>query len=112
MTRDELAKAIVKLPGWRWLPGMLAVDTGLRLDEMTADWDARMPDLTDPATGGCMLVMLSRELDAVATIAGPEYAHIQAADDLGGIHEACGPSVGVACARVALALGRWPGGGS
>jgi len=34
---------------------MLSLDTGLRLDEMTDDWEADLPDLDDGATLGCLL---------------------------------------------------------
>jgi len=44
------------------MPGMRAVDTGLRLDEMTVDWDARIPDLSDPATLGCLLALVREAL--------------------------------------------------
>ena len=56
----ELAERAVKAKGWRWMPGMLALDTGLRLDEMTDDWEAELPDLSDPATLGCLLYLVRR----------------------------------------------------
>lgn len=54
----ELAERTTACKGWRWMPGMLALDTGLRLDEMTDDWEAELPDLNDPATLGCLLMIL------------------------------------------------------
>jgi len=54
----ELAKKAVACKDWRWMPGMLALDTGLRLDEMTDDWEAALPDLSDPATLGCLLALV------------------------------------------------------
>lgn len=54
----ELAERAVACKRWRWMPGMLALDTGLRLDEMTDDWEAALPDLTDPATLGCLLALV------------------------------------------------------
>ena len=59
MTPDQLAELgnrAVACKGWRWMPGMLSSDTGLRLDEFTfeKDWEAKYPDLTDPATLGCL----------------------------------------------------------
>ena len=58
MTENELAKRAIACKHWRWMPGMLALDTDLRLDEMTSDWEAEAPDLTDPATLGCLLVLV------------------------------------------------------
>jgi len=53
----EIAQRAVACKHWRWIPGMLSSDTGLRLDEFTLeeDWEAKYPDLTDPATLGCLL---------------------------------------------------------
>jgi len=58
----EAARRVVTLPGWRWMPGMLAVlpdappvriveiyDAGNALQEH--GW---LPDLSDPATLGCL----------------------------------------------------------
>lgn len=58
MSEKELAKRAVACRHWRWMPGMLAFDTDLRLDEMTSDWEAESPDLTDPATLGCLLALV------------------------------------------------------
>ena len=55
---NELAERAIACKGWRWLPGMLALDTGLRLDEMTDDWEAELPDLSDPSTLGCLLALV------------------------------------------------------
>ena len=51
---EELGRRAVACARWRWMPGMLSLDTGLRLDEMTDCWEAELPDLTDPATLGCI----------------------------------------------------------
>ena len=63
----ELAKRAVACKGWRWMPGMLAVPTEgmvtapLRLMD-DRDWPhdlgLRLPDLTDPATLGCLLALV------------------------------------------------------
>jgi hypothetical protein len=65
-----LAKRVVACKGWRWMPGMLDVHGGrvvsvegglLRLDYRDDDDPIRtsasacLPDLTDPATLGCLL---------------------------------------------------------
>lgn len=72
---DALARRAVACPRWRWMPGMLAalsegmVTSPLRLtDERRLhypdeyDWPhdlgLRLPDLTDPATVGCLLALV------------------------------------------------------
>ena len=118
------------LPGWRWMPGMLAT-TGYRTlrnkdgltwgvcqDEQTdqepwpfaEDW---LPDPDDPATAGCLLLMLSvagisMHLDSDDGSARVEWWH---PDDLEGdplVFEA--PTIGRVCIMVAAHIGRWPGG--
>ena len=76
-------QALVRAPAWRWMPGMLTAD-GERIirsnrnpnvfDTMSVDVDgkrgrlrSRWPDLTDPATLGCMLA-LAREAWADPTL--------------------------------------------
>jgi len=54
----ELAERAVACEGWRWMEGMLSADTGLRLDEMTDEWEGAVPDLSDPATLGCLLALV------------------------------------------------------
>lgn len=54
----DIAREMVALPGWRWLPGMLT-DLGERVtDAMVADDPLPtlgvLPDLTDPATLGAV----------------------------------------------------------
>jgi len=70
----ELAERAVNAKGWRWMPGMLSSDTGLRLDEFTLekDWEAKYPDLTDPATLGCLLTLVREALS---------YEHVWIARD-------------------------------
>jgi len=60
MTEEQiaLARRAVACRGWRWLPGM-ADCHGRRLRE--GDWldpAAEFPDLTDPATLGCLLALV------------------------------------------------------
>lgn len=60
MTEEQiaLAKRAVACKGWKWLPGM-ADCYGRRLRE--GDWldpAAEFPDLTDPATLGCLLALV------------------------------------------------------
>lgn len=69
------------------------------------------PLLTDPATAGCLLFLLG---DAVSTVYGPgEEGSWQVSvyrDGAGHDEPRHGITLGEACARAALALGRWPGG--
>ena len=61
---NDLAKRLVACKGWRWMPGMLAIvprmtvgvrlSTGDELDEALVP----LPDLTDPATLGCVLQLV------------------------------------------------------
>ena len=67
----DLARRAVACKGWRWMPGMLEVDgarsNGEQYDgsvwvdycgggyEPVAGW---IPDLTDPATLGCLLALV------------------------------------------------------
>ena len=65
---SDLAVRTVSCKGWRWLPGMLAIPgNGLmsRTIRLTEDQDwphdlgLRLPDLSDPATGGLILQLLA-----------------------------------------------------
>lgn len=76
---EALASRAVAAPGWRWMPGML---TGwLRLTESDAEYAighrdgwydgeaaGLLPDLTDPATLGCLLALV-RERHGRLTVA-------------------------------------------
>ena len=102
----------VALPGWEWLMGMLAYDTGLRFDEFSLmfDWEGdSVPDPDDPATAGCLLALLGPYAcslhDAGGWMAGvgsPAGAKFRVTHS--------GSSLGRACIAAAEALGRWPGG--
>ena len=72
---SALARRAVACKGWRWLPGMLTLD-GLRLGGVahtpSGAWSCvtaagepsdrpmrdELPDLTDPATLGCVLALV------------------------------------------------------
>ena len=134
MTPDllTLTASVVALPGWRWMPGMLTTEgdrvwgvgtdlgtlfldlanrTALCFDEKHGwrrwllDGSPRtpceppLPDFTDAATGGCMLAMLDGQ---VGVAVGGDSTMV-AVDLLSGE----GATLAEACARVALARGRW-----
>jgi hypothetical protein len=70
-----LARRAVACKGWRWMPGMrvewVGMGTGWRMLSKTQSWYEReecedgepggpnaIPDLTDPATMGCLLALV------------------------------------------------------
>ena len=66
----ELARRAVACEGWRWMEGMLAIrqhdQISHRLDHMTTalvDSKSWLPDLTDPATLGCLLHLVREATD-------------------------------------------------
>lgn len=64
----EIAKRAVACKKWKWLPGMRAVgrkgqpEAWFRVEEklskLTGDWSKAVPDLSDPATIGCILELV------------------------------------------------------
>ncbi len=60
----ELGKRAVACPKWRWMPGMRwwTEDDRGRLDDFQPEYMGRppdsLPDLTDPATIGCLLALV------------------------------------------------------
>jgi hypothetical protein len=68
MKENELAKRAVACKGWRWMPGMLT-ESGYRVCDNNCTWPhlqkgdtlrsgLHFPDLTDPATLGCLLALV------------------------------------------------------
>ena len=64
---EDLARRAVACRHWRWLPGMRAVGrrrmpaAWFRVEEythMVGEWRDALPDLTDPATVGCLLALV------------------------------------------------------
>ena len=63
-----LAERAIACKGWRWLPGMRAEGrrgmsgAWFRVEEelprLTGEWSEAAPDLTDPATLGCLLALV------------------------------------------------------
>jgi hypothetical protein len=129
-TAKEWGRVAVSLPGWRWMPGMRAVDeTGgdtpgrvfdsiglVVFEDQDRDLTEErvylhdVPDPDDPATAGCLLAMLEGAgprpyrrpggLWVVAT--GPGFALEP---------DSLQPrTLGRACIAAAEAIGRWPGG--
>lgn len=62
---EALARRAVAAPGWRWLPGMLQT-RGVERHRVELTFhvslpgfgDPWLPDLTDPATLGCLLALV------------------------------------------------------
>lgn len=75
---NELGKRAIACKHWRWMPGMLDAKSGLRVTKASSEDDPRIgfgnlneflllhphmmqgqyPDLADPATLGCLLVLV------------------------------------------------------
>ena len=111
----------VSIPGWRWMRGMYAVSTPGRhlhvsFPKSAAWWlktHEAWPDPDDPATEGCLLMLLGLSMPDwwVATTVRDDGIHIVRASKWGHVRvEAKGRTLGRACIATAAVLGRWPGG--
>ena len=84
-----LGRRAVACKGWRWMPGMrvewVGMGTGWRMLSKTQSWYEReeckdgepggpnaIPDLTDPATLGCLLALV-REAWGCVVVLSPDY---------------------------------------
>ena len=67
---ESLARRAVAAKHWRWMPGMLT-NVGERVRWETYCLLGTMPDLTDPATRGCLLALV-REAWECPTAGRPE----------------------------------------
>jgi len=65
MTEDNiaLAKRLVACKGWRWMPGMADTWGGRVREGDGIDRIKALPDLTDPATLGCLLALVREAWD-------------------------------------------------
>lgn len=121
MTPDlrDLARDVVAIPGWKWLPGMLVNVAGLTLRARRADdvlpWlttagEVRAyPDLTDPATCGVLLDLLGPDGPAAGWDVNYDDEGRCAVSSYSAGVTGVGRTLGEACCRVAVAMGRWPG---
>lgn len=106
-----LAEQIVALPGWRWLPGLCVTNAdGLRvwLQAAHSSVPGWLPDLTDPATWGVLLSLMtdpSLELGRGRDGAPAWYCLVCPSD--GEWVPGYGDTPGEAIARLAVARGMW-----
>ena len=54
----ELSRLLVRCRGWRWMPGMADLWGGRVREGDGIDRIQALPDLTDPATLGCLLALV------------------------------------------------------
>jgi len=61
MTEEQIAlgRRAVACKGWRWMPGMLD-QWGLRYAGTHVNHTRAIPDVTDPATLGCLLALVRK----------------------------------------------------
>ena len=118
MTADlrDLAAQVITLPGWEWRPGMRAIlpisGRGVHIQPPDAASGicgcpgiGSLPDLTDPATAGAMLGMLSGE--RVQAQLSPYGWFVMVFTDPITSASAHAPHLGEAIARLVVARGGW-----
>jgi len=70
VTNDEIGRAFVACEQWRWMAGMVGPGY-VRLEALTN----RIPDVTDPATRGCILALVRELWQAPNAYTCTEYGH-------------------------------------
>lgn len=123
-TSDDLARALVGLPGWRWRAGMRWICPDPT--EWHREWDltvgrvlgdegilgpigapvGALPDLDDEATGGCLLAMVLA-LDpgaSVESLGREPVIYVDTGDDSD--TPCAGSTLARACAAALVAVGR------
>lgn len=58
---QKFATDVVRCKNWRWIPGMVWISPGGSSGRVVLDWipdNNSFPDLTDPATLGCLLFLV------------------------------------------------------
>ena len=129
-TFEEWGRLAVSLPGWRWMPGMRAIDSAgedspgrvidsngfVVFEDQNRDLTEErvslddVPDPDDPATAGCLLALLGKRLHIEH---GTYLARVVILQEpaLHGLYpQGEQKTLGRACIAAAAALGRWPGG--
>ena len=110
---EELSRIATSLPGFRLMVGIL---WAVQRDESGASRWRRWMNPDDPATGGCLLHLLTSEATSPSVLMGVDGVNVTVWEDVAGeefpIEAATGDasSLGRACIAAAEALGRWPGG--
>ena len=74
----ELAQRATASPHWRWMPGMIAGCGGRRARARRKGgppYRGALPDLTDPATLGCLLALVREAWGDKFLVPQEDYCH-------------------------------------
>ena len=69
--RSQIGKQAFNHKHFRWIPGMLDYETGLRFDEFTDDWEGECPDIEDMCTAYCLLKIVREEKNDMSIFTEP-----------------------------------------